>query len=157
MQTSLDGARVRFPPPLVYVAGLVAGVAAGRIWALPNLGLSPSVRDIAGAAAILAGIIVSGTGAGLFIRRGTAIIPYKPATTLVTTGIYRWTRNPMYLGMALLYVGAAFLLNSLPALVLLPAVLAIIQSQVISREEAYLKRAFGAEYAAYQRRVRMWI
>ena len=86
---------------------------------------------------------MSFAGAGLFLRNRTAIIPFKPATRLVTSGVYRWTRNPMYLGMALTYAGLAFLLNSLTALVLLLVVIAIVQRQVIAREEAYLERAFG--------------
>lgn len=156
MQEDADGAKVRFPPPLIYIAGLIAGIAAGRIWRFPPLGLPISVREIVGSAGILIGVMVSGAGAGIFIRQGTAIIPYKPATKLVVTGVYRWTRNPMYLGMALIYLGLVLLLNSLPALVLLLAVVAVIQSQVIAREEAYLKREFGASYVAYQSKVRAW-
>jgi len=94
---------------------------------------------------------------GLFLRRRTAVIPYKPATSLVTSGIYRWTRNPMYLGLALIYLGLALILNSLAALVLLPLVLSIIQSQVIAKEEAYLERTFGNDYVAYKKSVRPWI
>jgi len=156
-QRSLDGARVRFPPPLIYLVPFLVGIVIGRAFHLPNLGLAASSRHGLGATVLIVGLIVSAVSVQLFIRCGTAIIPYKPATALVTTGIYRWTRNPMYLGLTLLYVGAALVLNSLAALLLLPAVVAIIQSQVIAREEAYLLRAFGAEYAAYQRRVRMWI
>lgn len=157
MQTVADGAKVRFPPPLVYAAGLALGVAAGRLWNLPGLGLRPNIREILGAVVLLVGLIMSVAGVGLFIRSGTAIIPYKPASTLVTSGIYRWTRNPMYLALALIYAGLALLLDSLPALVLLPVVLAIIQSQVVAREEAYLERAFGEKYVAYKGRVRTWI
>jgi protein-S-isoprenylcysteine O-methyltransferase Ste14 len=157
MQTVTDGANVRFPPPLVYAAGVAIGIAVSRIWKMPTLGLGSNVRDIAAASLILAGVIVAAASVGLFIRKRTAIIPYKPAIALVTSGIYRWSRNPMYLGLALVYLGLALLLNSLPVLVLLPVVLAIIQSQVIVREEAYLERAFGPTYAAYKRQVRMWI
>lgn len=152
-----DGAGVRFPPPLVYVAGLIIGVAAGRIWDLPGLGINGNIRDVLGGIIISLGVILSAAAAGLFIGRGTAIIPYKPASALVTSGIYRWTRNPMYLGLALVYAGVALLLNSLSDLVLLPVVLVIIQSQVIRREEAYLERAFGAKYLAYKNEVRMWV
>ena len=157
MEKASDGANVRFPPPLIYVGGLALGIAGGRFLNLPNLGLSPEIRDLLGGVFALVGFLVSFAGAGLFLRRGTAIIPFKPATQLVTSGIYRWTRNPMYLGMALIYAGLAIILNSLPALVLLPLVLAIIQRQVIAREEAYLERAFGDEYAAYRNQVRRWI
>jgi protein-S-isoprenylcysteine O-methyltransferase Ste14 len=105
----------------------------------------------------LAGLFVSFAGAGVFMQHRTAIIPFKPASSLVTAGIYGWTRNPMYLGMALTYVGLAVLSNSLSAMVLLPVVLLIIQLQVIAREEAYLERAFGSAYAAYKKQVRRWI
>jgi protein-S-isoprenylcysteine O-methyltransferase Ste14 len=157
MEKASDGARVRFPPPLIYVAGLALGVAADRFGHLPRLGLPSTLRDIAGFGLVVAGFAVSFAGAGLFMRRGTAIIPYKPATQLVTSGIYSWTRNPMYLGMALIYAGVAIFMNSLAALVLLPLVLMTIQTQVIAPEEAYLERAFGDDYVAYKKRVRAWI
>jgi protein-S-isoprenylcysteine O-methyltransferase Ste14 len=157
METTSDGANVRFPPPLVYVAGLALGVMGPRLWKLPLLGLAPVVRNTAGTTFALAGLIISFAGVGLFVRQRTAIIPYKPASRLVTSGIYRWTRNPMYLGLAVTYVGLAIVLNSLAALILLPVVLAIIQLQVITREEAYLERAFGGEFVAYKSRVRPWI
>ena len=157
MQRMTDGAKVRFPPPLVYAGGLALGIAAGRIWNLPGFGPGPHVRDPLGWMLVFGGAIVSAAGVGLFVRSGTAIIPYKPAAVLVTSGIYRWTRNPMYLGLAVIYAGTALLLNSLPALVLLPVVLAIIQYGVIAKEEAYLERAFGGKFDSYRNRVRRWI
>ena len=157
MKNAGDGANVRFPPPLIYAGVLALGFTAGRLLHLPTLGLEPGLRDPLGVAFVLAGFLVSFAGAGLFLRNRTAIIPFKPATHLVTSGVYRWTRNPMYLGMALTYVGLAFLLNSLTALVLLLVVIAIVQRQVIAREEAYLERAFGNQYLAYKNRVRPWI
>lgn len=157
METTSGGANVRFPPPAVYVVGLAIGVLAGRLLHLPGLGLASAVRELLGLIFVVVGIVASMAGAGLFVHRRTAIIPYKPASCLVTSGIYRWTRNPMYLGLALTYAGIAGLLNSLAAILLLPLVLAIIQVSVIAREEAYLERAFGSEYLAYKRRVRPWI
>jgi protein-S-isoprenylcysteine O-methyltransferase Ste14 len=157
MRDDADSANVRFPPPLIYLGALVLGVVAGRALGLPRFGLGPSLRTAAGVAAMLMGAAVSFSGAGLFRRHRTAIIPHKPASRLVTGGIYRWTRNPMYLGIALLYCGAALLFDSLLALVLLPLVLVIVQTQVIAREEAYLERRFGEDYRAYRARVRRWI
>ena len=157
MEKTSDGANVRFPPPLIYVIGLVLGLTAGRLLHVPGLGLTIQRRELLGAALAVAGILVSFAGAGLFLRHDTAIIPFKPATSLVTSGVYRWTRNPMYLGMALIYLGLAVLLNSLPALVLLALVMWIVHRQVIAREEAYLERAFGDEYIAYKNQVRPWI
>jgi len=157
VENASDGANVRFPPPLIYVIGLVLGIAADRVLRLPNLDLPLVIRIVAGGLLVLIGFLVMLAGAGLFMRRHTAILPFKPATTLVTSGILSWTRNPMYLGMAIFYVGLAFILNSLAALVLLPVVVAIVQTQVIAREEAYLERAFGDEYVAYKNRVGRWV
>lgn len=157
MREDADSAKVRFPPPLVYLGALVFGVFAGRAMNLPGFGIESNVRTIIGLVVILIGAIVSFSGARLFVRHGTAIIPHKPASRLVTTGIYRWTRNPMYLGIAVLYCGLAILFESFLALLLLPIVLMIFQAQVIAREEAYLDRTFGEEYRAYKARVRRWI
>jgi protein-S-isoprenylcysteine O-methyltransferase Ste14 len=157
MEKAADGAKVRFPPPLIYVAGLALGIVADRVLNLPILGLPLSTRVAAGITVDVIGFLVMFAGAGLFLRRRTAILPFKPASALVTSGILGWTRNPMYLGMAVFYIGVAVILNSVAALVVLPLVLAIVQTQVIAREEAYLERAFGDEYVAYRARVRRWL
>jgi protein-S-isoprenylcysteine O-methyltransferase Ste14 len=157
MKKAIDGANVRFPPPLIYVAGLAIGVGAEHLLNLPNLGFPIVIRSVAGGLLDVIGFLVMLAGAGLFLRQHTAILPFKPASSLVTSGILGWTRNPMYLGMAVFYLGLAVILNSLAALVLLPLVLAIVQKQVIAREEAYLERAFGQEYVVYKNRVRRWL
>lgn len=157
METVRDGARVLFPPPLIYLGGLALGIVAEHLMNLPTLGLQSTVRELSGGILAVLGQVVSFAGAGTFRRRGTAVLPFKPASCLVTSGIYRWTRNPMYVGMAVTYAGVAIFVNSLAALVLLPVVLAIIQTQVIAREEAYLERAFGNDYAAYKKKVRRWL
>jgi protein-S-isoprenylcysteine O-methyltransferase Ste14 len=157
MTNATDGANVRFPPPLIYVAGLAIGVAAQRILYLPALGIPMVIRSAGGGVLDVIGFLVMFAGAGLFMRRRTAILPFKPASSLVTSGILGWTRNPMYLGMAIFYVGLAVILNNLAALFLLPLVLATVQTQVIAREEAYLERAFGHDYLAYKNRVGRWL
>ncbi|MFP5353383.1 MAG: methyltransferase family protein, partial [Actinomycetota bacterium] len=95
--------------------------------------------------------------AATFIRKKTGVAPWTPATTLVTEGVYRVTRNPMYLGMTLLYLGLALGLGLMWALALLPVVVAIVDRFVIRREEAYLDRKFGAAYRDYRASVRRWI
>jgi protein-S-isoprenylcysteine O-methyltransferase Ste14 len=92
-----------------------------------------------------------------FRRAGTTENPFKPSTALVFDGPYRFTRNPMYLGMAAVYVGLAFVLGLMWALLFLPLVLIAVDRLVIAREEPYLERKFGEEYVAYKRRVRRWI
>ena len=157
MTNATDGANVRFPPPLIYVAGLAVGVTAERLLHFPTLGFPILIRSVAGGVLDVIGFLVMFAGAGLFLRRRTAILPFKPASSLVTSGILGWTRNPMYLGMAIFYVGLAVVLNSLVALILLSLVLATVQKQVIAREEAYLERAFGEDYLAYKNRVGRWL
>lgn len=157
MAVHTDSPNILLPPPLIYVAGLALGVLAGRELGLPGFGIGAGARTTIGAILSLIGILVNFAGAGLFHRLRTAIIPFKPATRLVTSGIYRWTRNPMYLGMAIAYAGIAALFDSLLAVGLLPVVLAIVQTQVIAREEAYLERTFGESYRNYKEQVRRWI
>jgi protein-S-isoprenylcysteine O-methyltransferase Ste14 len=81
----------------------------------------------------------------------------KPVPRLTTEGPFRYTRNPGYLSMAMIYVGIAVLRNSLWAILFLPVVLVVIQREVIGREELYLERAFGEEYLRYKAQVRRWI
>jgi protein-S-isoprenylcysteine O-methyltransferase Ste14 len=88
---------------------------------------------------------------------GTHIDPYKPTMALVVDGPFRFTRNPLYLSLTLLYSGTAFLLNLLWAILLLPIALVIMQFGVICREERYLEKKFGQEYLRYKARVRRWI
>lgn len=157
MTEAADHANVRFPPPLIYLIALLLGIFAGRALSLPLFGMASNARILIASAFALSGAIVILSGARLFLRHGTAVIPHRPATRLVTTGVYRLTRNPMYLGMALLYVAFAIVFDSLLALVLLPVVLVVIQTHVIAKEEAYLQRKFDDEYLAYKTRVRRWI
>ena len=88
---------------------------------------------------------------------GTPISPEEPVSNLVTGGPFRYTRNPGYLSMAMIYAGLACLANALWAILLLPATLLVIQRGVIEREERYLKRKFGEEYLRYKARVQRWI
>ena len=157
MDDPADHANVRFPPPLLYLGALIIGVVLGWILHVPGFGSYRALSLYAGGVLAIAGIALVTTAAGLFRRMGTNVRPTQPSTTLVATGLYRWTRNPMYLGMALLYAGLALLLDSIVALILLPVVLVIIRTQVIAREERYLEARFGDDYRAYKRRVRRWL
>ncbi len=92
-----------------------------------------------------------------FRRAGTPPEPWRPSRALVTGGIYRYTRNPMYVGMTLIYLGVTAWWNTWWPLGVLPLVLVIMTVAVIGREEAYLERLFGEEYRRYRDRVRRWI
>lgn len=94
---------------------------------------------------------------GLFNRARTSFLPIKPTTTLVVHGPYQFTRNPMYFGLVCLYLGLALWFGIFWAVILLPAVIALVQHYVIAREEQYLERKFGEEYLRYKADVRRWI
>ena len=149
---------VRFPPPLLFVLGLGAGWLLHR--ARPLLLLPADFRAVGvvlGWTGILLWAGLTGWAMATFRRARTAIFPNRPATGVVREGPYRFTRNPMYLALVLLYVGVSLLMNSGWALLLLPLVLALLYVSVIRREERYLTAAFGAEYEAYRTRVRRWL
>jgi protein-S-isoprenylcysteine O-methyltransferase Ste14 len=150
-----DTAGVVVPPPVIYVAGLIVGFGLEAL--LPSASLSGAVRWILGGLLLVVGVALLGSFNTLFHRAGTAVEPWRPTTAIVTTGPYRLTRNPAYLGMALVYVAIALLSGALWVLVPLPIVLAIVDRAVIAREERYLERKFGQEYVAYKSRVRRWI
>ena len=144
--------RVRDQPGLSVQECLAAALAAApRLLLLDGAEhLRDAVADLAGAAALLAGAL-----AGLR-RAGTNVEPWLPSTALVTTGVYRFTRNPIYLAMTLLYLAVALAADSLLALLLLVPLLGIVRHGVIGREEHYLDAKFGESYRDYRAAVRRW-
>ena len=150
-----DSAGVKVPPPLIYMLGLLAGVGIEQLVTTPDL--PGPVALAAAGAGIAASIYLDGGALRNFLRAGTAAEPWKPSTKLVTTGPYRFTRNPMYVGMACLYLGASLAFGYLWSAALLPVVLVIVDRGVIAREERYLQRRFGKPYRDYCTRVRRWL
>ncbi len=146
---------VPFPPPAIYVTGLLLGIIVESIE--PSPALHPAITIPAAAICLGLAIYLDGSASKRFIRNKTAMIPWKPASALVTDGPYRFTRNPMYLGMVFLYSGLAFSFGLLWAFVFLPVVILLIDRTVIAREEPYLERLFGEGYLNYKARVRRWI
>ncbi len=149
-----DIAHVVAPPPLIYAVPLAAGLVLHHF--LPQTVIAPTWARIVGPALVLLGFF--GLPAVIaFFRAGTPPQPWRPSTALVTTGPYRLSRNPMYVGFTLFYAGISLWVNSLWPLLALPIVLVIMQRGVIAREEAYLERLFGDDYRAYRARVRRWV
>ena len=157
MRIDPDSAQVRFPPPFVYLGFLLIGFGAERWLPLRSLGLDPLLRWGLGALLVAAGLAIGMPALRLFKRAGTPPPPWEPTTGIVTTGVYARTRNPMYVGMALLYAGLAVALDGPIALILLAAVMVTIRYGVIAREERYLEGKFGEAYRAYKARVRRWL
>jgi protein-S-isoprenylcysteine O-methyltransferase Ste14 len=157
MRISEDSAQVRFPPPFVYAGFLLLGLALGRFLGKPGFGIEPVPASIAGAMIAIVGSAIMLSAIGRFRKVSNNLEPWRPATTVVKDGIYRVTRNPMYLGMAFIYAGLALVFDSAVTLALLPVVLIVIQTQVIVPEERYLAAKFGDDYRAYQVSVRRWL
>ena len=150
-----DNAGVIAPPPLIYAGALAVGLLLHR--AFPVKFLSRGVARILGATLIgIAGTVI--TSAVREMRRAdTPVNPTEPTRALVVEGPFRFTRNPLYLSLTLLYAGIASFVNTLWAMLLLPVVLIVMNRGVIDREEQYLERKFGEEYVSYKERVRRWI
>jgi protein-S-isoprenylcysteine O-methyltransferase Ste14 len=147
----------RVPPPVV--AACAAALMLGAAWVVPALGFEHPWRVPLAAALAAAGVSLDLVALAHFLRARTTINPLKPqnASALVARGIYRFTRNPMYLGLATLLVAWAVYLGSLAALVVLPGFVAYLNRFQIEPEERALVERFGAEYEAYRSRVRRWL
>lgn len=150
-----DNPGVIAPPPLIYAGTLAAGLLANRLRPIPFL--PPAVGRILGPLLITFGALIGVLGFRAMSRAGTNVDPYKPSTTIVEEGPYRYTRNPLYVGMTLIHIGVSAFANALPPILLLPIALAVMRRGVIEREERYLERKFGNEYLSYKTRVRRWI
>jgi protein-S-isoprenylcysteine O-methyltransferase Ste14 len=146
---------VPFPPPLIYLAGLALGVVAELIE--PTSQPATWLRILAGVAGLVAVLALDTTAMSRFARARTPVNPMRPVKALVTDGPYRFTRNPMYVGMAILYAGIAVAAGILWALAFLPLVLIAVDRLVIAREERYLTARFGEEYERFRARVRRWL
>jgi len=145
-------------PPLLFLAALLIGFISDRLLRLPfpiaGIGL---VDWIIGGSLILIGLALAAAGIRNFSWAGTPVQGTKPTRALVTTGIHGWTRNPIYLGMFLLYGGIGVAAES-PWILILTLPLAItMRYGVVAREEAYLERRFGDAYRDYKARVRRWL
>jgi protein-S-isoprenylcysteine O-methyltransferase Ste14 len=149
---------VYFPPALWFVFGFVSGMMINRLLPLPLIGgQRPAFLPLSAWLLLGAGLALSFSGMLTFWYKQTAIYPNQPASRLVTTGLYRFTRNPMYLGLVVAYLGMVLLTNLLWPLLLLPAVLFVLTTLVIRREERYLADEFGTEYQQYCQRVGRWL
>jgi len=168
MTASTETPGVIAPPPLIYIGFLLIGWAIFRFanpevlgeaarWLKLGFGMETQTRRIISLPLIIGGLLLDGAAAGYFRRLGTAVEPWKPSTVLATDGLYRFSRNPIYLGFAITYVGLAIAMDSVLVLLLLIPCLWVVDRFVIQREERYLSARFGADYDAYRARVRRWL
>ena len=146
------------PPPLLFVAPLLVSQVFERFWPLlaPPPAWQQSLRWI-GIALIAVGAAHAASAIALFVQSRTTIVPHHRSSALVTSGAYRWTRNPMYVGLTLVYLGVTVLLTSVWALLFLALPLYVMNARVMPMEERQLDAVFGETYARYRARVRRWL
>jgi protein-S-isoprenylcysteine O-methyltransferase Ste14 len=145
-------------PPLLFLAALLIGFVLDGLLRLPFPAPGVDlVHWIIGSSLILIGLALAAAGIRNFSRAGTPVRSIHPTRALATTGIHGWTRNPIYLGMFLVYGGIGVAAQSPWALILTLPLAITIRYGVVAREEAYLERRFGDAYRDYKARVRRWL
>jgi protein-S-isoprenylcysteine O-methyltransferase Ste14 len=154
-ERSIDRPRRIILPPVWLLLTIGAMVAAHRY--LPLQRLPGLVPDLAGLLLILLGVVMAFTSVRRFSRAETGIVPFHEATAMVTGGFYRFTRNPMYLGMVLVLLGIALKMGSLGAFLPIPLFALVIHFRYVLPEERFLEEAFGDDYLAFKARVRRWL
>ncbi len=146
------------PPPLFFAAPLVLGILLNRAIPLPLLPESLSAwRPWLAGVFFALFLATAAHGIGRFVRAHTTIIPHARPNALVTSGPYRLSRNPMYIGLTCIYLGLTVLANTVWPLPFLLLPLWVLQTRVIPYEEQMLTDTFGGEYTAYTARVRRWL
>lgn len=155
--TELPPPAVRFPPPLLYLGLILLGWLIDYLLAVPRVSLAPGILSILGGGVILTGIAFNLFAIMHFKNQKENPIPWTGSEQMIASGIYRFTRNPMYLGMSLIALGIAMLVGSFAMIVAAIIATVIIDRFVIIPEETYLEARFGEGYSAYKNQVRRWI
>ena len=142
-------------PPIWLLLGLIAIFTLDEFFPLDRFTGLPS--QVVGGAIILSGLLLLVSANGLFVRAGTEVVPFRKVSKLVTSGVYRLSRNPMYLGMLAVLLGCAITVGAVSALVVPPVFAVVIEFRFIRPEEQMLRALFPEEYRAYCERVRRWL
>ncbi len=150
-----SGPGIRIPPPVIYVAALAVGFVLNYLW--PMSPLSGSSRYVIGLGLPLVSLHIMPPVLRRFRRAGTPFDPRKAASVLITDGPYRFSRNPSYVSLTLLYLGVGIILNNGWILLLVVPVLLVMDLWVVRKEERHLETKFGEDYLRYKATVRRWL
>jgi protein-S-isoprenylcysteine O-methyltransferase Ste14 len=142
-------------PPMWLLIGIVLIFALDEYWPLSRY--DSTAAQGAGGVLLLVGLWLLVSAGGLFRKADTEMIPFREVRSLVTRGVYRYTRNPMYLAMTLILLGVAITVAAVSALAVPPAFMLVVQWRYILPEEALLREQFGEDYRDYCQRVRRWL
>lgn len=150
-----DRANVIVLPPLLFLGTFLVGLLLRFLFPTPLLHTATAL--LIGLPVALAGIVLLLLGFREMIRNKTTINPSGVTTTIVSGGPYRYTRNPMYIALTVIYSGGCIAVNAWWGFLLIIPLLLLVQKGIIEREETYLTRKFGDEYLGYKAKVRRWV
>ena len=142
-------------PPTYLLLSIVLMV--GLHFFVPGVKLIPFPWTLAGLLPVIIGVAIAVVASNMFSKVKTTIKPYEESTALVTDGVFRFSRNPMYLSMMLVLIGVAIFLGTLTPFFVIPVFFFLINKVFISVEEKMLEEKFGRAYLEYQQQVRRWI
>ncbi len=152
------GAAVKFPPLLIFLFLLVAAYGLQHFWPISIGGSSGSLGlKYIGGGVVMLGIGIVIFAAQSFNRAETNIEPWKPTIKIISTGIYQYSRNPIYTGFCLISIGIGIFLNSFWILISFIPLAILVYYAAIKKEEMYLEKKFGEEYISYKNKVRRWL
>ncbi len=149
------GAAVKFPPPLIFLILLLAAYGVQQFWPI-SIGSSSGIKYLG------LGIVMFGIGIVILVGRSfksakTNIEPWKPTTNIISTGIFAYSRNPIYAAFCLVPIGIGVFLNSFWILISFIPSAVLVYTIAIRKEEVYLEKKFGEEYKHYKNKVRRWL
>lgn len=157
LRVKKDHPGVYIPPPVIYAVIFIVGLFLQKQFSINNTFFHSSTAKITGSIFIAVAFIFIASSVGQFIKSRNTVVTIKPASSLQTTGIYSVTRNPMYAGLACVYLALGFLIGNWWNFILFPLLIIIVQTYIIYSEEKYLEREFGAAYSNYKKNVRRWL
>lgn len=157
MQNELDHVKAVPDPQNLLLVLLVVGLVLGWIFPAPFLPGTGRYNYVVGVATMIIALSIGGSALMALRRAHTSPNPSRPTMALVESGVFRYSRNPIYLSMFLLYLGIAVFVNVAWLLVLFPVWFLSVNYVVVRREERYLERRFGDVYTRYKARVRRWV
>ena len=155
VENQTDHANVKIEPPVLLLVHIIAVILLG--WFLPLPFAFPTLLVWLGYVLILIGLVSAGSAVRRFMRVHTTTYPHGSVTAVVMNGPYRFSRNPIYLGLVCLLIGFSFAFRTYWGLILSPLFIALMNVLVIQHEEAYLERKFGEVYINYKSHVRRWL
>jgi len=157
MEQKQDSPGVYLPPPLLYVLVFLLAIFLQNKFPIKDVLFHLPGIKILGILFLISSLYFLVTSLSKFFKTKNTLIPFKPASSLQTNGVYNVSRNPMYLGLAIVYLGITCIIGNWWNVILFPVLILLVQETIIKKEEKYLERAFKNEFLEYKKRVRRWI